>query len=369
MSYPLPPRYPTPAFRPTPFRPGGPGGLDPLGLHIRDTTDPHKVRDRLVDIGLLRKNEDGSYEPVGGIGPTGPTGPAGSEGVAGATGPAGSPGATGPTGATGPAGYSVVDPAPSSTSTNPIQNKALFPGAVIFDLSGATISLDDGGYFEVTFPNLDPSLEEYVSKAVSDQGAGDLQMDLSFGAYVCRVGRPVVIIFPNGANVEQPDPEGSPLFLAKIVADGLYLSPGVNSEYNYDSALSGHNAALTVSRGGETGVSAASIELSVRLDYSDGTTPPSSDHFASHEAHQITMYGDSVANEAATAVPILKLRSTTDGLPPAPAAVAYVQAADFWVPVIGVGERPPWETHMVSYCPATNSDVESAWQAELMDMG
>lgn len=48
---------------PTPFRPGDPRHLDPLGLHVRDTTDPHKVRDRLVDIGVLRKNGDGTYSP------------------------------------------------------------------------------------------------------------------------------------------------------------------------------------------------------------------------------------------------------------------------------------------------------------------
>lgn len=60
---PLPPRYLLPVPLPTPFRPGDPRHLDPLGLHIRDTTDPHKVRDRLVDIGVLRKNGDGTYSP------------------------------------------------------------------------------------------------------------------------------------------------------------------------------------------------------------------------------------------------------------------------------------------------------------------
>lgn len=310
----------------------------------------------------------GPTGPTGPEGPAGPTGPAGSEGAAGATGPAGAPGSAGPTGATGPAGYSVVDTAPSSTSTNPIQNKALFPDAVIFDLSGVVISLDEYGYYEVTFPNLDPSLEEYIGTTLWDQGAGDMRMDLSFGAYVCRAGHPVVIVFPNGADVPPSDPGGGPLFLASIVADGLCLLPGVDSEYSYNSVLSGRSAALTVVRGGETDVSAASIDLSVMLDPQDGTIPPSNDHFASHEAHQTTMYGDYVVRESAVMFPALNLYSRNDGLTPAPAAAAYVRAADFWVPVMGRDALPPWTTHVVSYCPISNVDYEAGWTAELTSM-
>lgn len=347
-----------------------PGGLPPPPIPVPGPTGPTGPEGPEGPIGPTGpagsgESATGPTGPTGPAGEQGPTGATGPEGSAGATGPAGSPGTTGPTGATGPAGYSVVDSAPSSTSTNPIQNKVLFPGAVIFDLSGAAISLDEYGFYEVTFPNLDPSLEEYVAKTVSDQGAGDLRLDLSFGSYVCRVGRPVVIVFPHGANV----PEDDSLFLASIVADGLVLAPGTDSENFYDSVLSGRSAALAVARGGEQSVYAASIDLSVALDNSGSENPPSDVHIASHEAHQITAYGDNVTHESSITVPILNLYSMNDGLQPAPAAAAYVQAADFWLPVVGLSEQPPWVTHVVSHCPAPTSDYEAAWVAELMNMG
>lgn len=123
-----------------------PGGLPPPPIPVPGPTGPTGPEGPIGPTGPAGSGESatGPTGPTGPTGGQGPTGPAGSEGVAGATGPAGSPGATGPTGATGPAGYSVVDAFPSSTSTNPVQNKALFPKAQVIDLSGMYVDPDDG---------------------------------------------------------------------------------------------------------------------------------------------------------------------------------------------------------------------------------
>lgn len=64
--------------------------------------------------------------PIPVPGPTGPTGPTGA-GEPGPTGPQGPAGPTGMTGPTGPGSTVTVDASPSSSSANPIQNRALFP--------------------------------------------------------------------------------------------------------------------------------------------------------------------------------------------------------------------------------------------------
>lgn len=75
-----------------------------------------------VDLGNVI-GEKGATGPTGPKGDTGPVGPKGDTGPQGSTGPKGD---TGPQGPTGPQGaYAEVDSELSSTSTNPVQNKAV----------------------------------------------------------------------------------------------------------------------------------------------------------------------------------------------------------------------------------------------------